>query len=130
VDERTTLRQRRGLNALVAPAAESLRLALLLDLMPRKLGSMEDWLHVMARQAAGRGHALDVFCREPVHPPSGAGCSRPGPGSSEGAPLQLLAVANLIHWKGLDVLLGALHRGRGLRPAPPPARRAAPPPAG
>jgi glycosyltransferase involved in cell wall biosynthesis len=44
-----------------------LRVALVLDLMPRKLGSVERWVIGTVREARRRGHAIDVFTREPVH---------------------------------------------------------------
>jgi glycosyltransferase involved in cell wall biosynthesis len=45
-----------------------MRLALLMNLAPRKLGSFEGWLLALAAEAERRGHALDVFGRQPVHP--------------------------------------------------------------
>ena len=45
-----------------------LRVALVLDLMPRKLGSVERWIIGTVGEARRRGHAIDVFTREPVHP--------------------------------------------------------------
>ena len=55
------------------PAPESLRqrglrVALLVQLVPRKRGSFEDWIVAMAREAASRGHRLDVFGIEPIDP--------------------------------------------------------------
>lgn len=44
-----------------------LRLALVLDLAPRKLGSLERWVLGVVREARARGHRIDVFGREPVH---------------------------------------------------------------
>ncbi len=55
-------------NEVVARAARSLRLGLLMSLAPRKLGSMEDWIVAMAQHAAVRGHLVDLYCLDPVHP--------------------------------------------------------------
>ena len=48
--------------------ASPLRVALLLHLAPRKLGSMEAWLKALALEPRARGHSVTVFCRDPVHP--------------------------------------------------------------
>jgi glycosyltransferase involved in cell wall biosynthesis len=45
-----------------------LRLGLLIGLAPRKLGSFEDWLLAFCREIRGRGHAMDVFGSQPIHP--------------------------------------------------------------
>jgi glycosyltransferase involved in cell wall biosynthesis len=45
-----------------------LRIALAMDLAPRKLGSFEGWLLAFAQETARRGYRLDVYGREPVHP--------------------------------------------------------------
>ncbi|MGH7628387.1 MAG: glycosyltransferase family 4 protein [Gemmatimonadales bacterium] len=45
-----------------------LHVALVLDLAPRKLGSLERWLVGVVREARARGHRVDVFAREPRHP--------------------------------------------------------------
>lgn len=45
-----------------------MRIALLLQHAPVKLGSLEDWLVEMAAEAARRGHRLDVWSDGPVHP--------------------------------------------------------------
>jgi glycosyltransferase involved in cell wall biosynthesis len=44
-----------------------LHIALVLDLAPRKLGSLERWILGAAREARARGHRVDVFSRGPVH---------------------------------------------------------------
>ncbi|MGH7720629.1 MAG: hypothetical protein ACREON_17500, partial [Gemmatimonadaceae bacterium] len=49
-------------------AAPPLRIAILCDFAPRKLGSWEGWLVAFARGARNRGHDLTVFGREPIHP--------------------------------------------------------------
>lgn len=48
--------------------ARRLRLAVLVNLVPRKLGSLEGWLVGMAREAGARGHAFDVLSHGPAHP--------------------------------------------------------------
>ncbi|MGH7628392.1 MAG: glycosyltransferase family 4 protein [Gemmatimonadales bacterium] len=48
--------------------APRLRVALVLDLAPRKLGSLERWVVGVVREARGRGHRVDVLAREPLHP--------------------------------------------------------------
>lgn len=45
-----------------------LRIAIIVQLAPRKLGSMEDWLISLVEEAARRGHRLDIFSFPPVHP--------------------------------------------------------------
>jgi glycosyltransferase involved in cell wall biosynthesis len=41
---------------------------MLIDLAPRKRGSLEDWMIAMVREAAHRGHRIDVFGMEPIQP--------------------------------------------------------------
>ncbi len=48
--------------------APRLHVALVLDLAPRKLGSLERWVVGVVREACARGHRVDVFGREPLHP--------------------------------------------------------------
>ncbi|WNG48580.1 glycosyltransferase family 4 protein [Archangium minus] len=43
-----------------------LRIALLMNLAPRKRGSLEDWIIAFCREAARRGHQTDVFLRQPM----------------------------------------------------------------
>jgi glycosyltransferase involved in cell wall biosynthesis len=43
------------------------RIAVLIDLAPRKLGSLEDWLAAFARVARRAGHSVDIYGREPIH---------------------------------------------------------------
>lgn len=50
------------------PARTPLRLALFLELSPRRLGSFEDWMVLMATEGAARGHTVDIFTRGPIHP--------------------------------------------------------------
>jgi glycosyltransferase involved in cell wall biosynthesis len=45
-----------------------LRIAVLISLVPEKWGTMEEWLIALAAGARRRGHTIDVFCREPIHP--------------------------------------------------------------
>jgi len=40
----------------------------LVDLLPRKLGSLEGWLVGLAGEARSRCHTIDVFSRGPAHP--------------------------------------------------------------
>jgi glycosyltransferase involved in cell wall biosynthesis len=51
-----------------APSIRPLRLAVLIQLAPRKLGSLEEWLVGLATEARRRGHHFDVFGHEPIHP--------------------------------------------------------------
>lgn len=44
-----------------------LRLALMINLAPRKLGSFERWVVALAAEAVRRGHHMDVYGHEPVH---------------------------------------------------------------
>jgi glycosyltransferase involved in cell wall biosynthesis len=57
-----------------------MRIALLMDLAPRKLGSTEAWLVALAEEARARGHDLDVFGRPPAHPEVAARLARAGTG--------------------------------------------------
>jgi len=43
-----------------------LRIALLMNLAPRKRGSLEDWILAFCREAARRGHQTDVWLRHPM----------------------------------------------------------------
>ncbi|MFY0523473.1 glycosyltransferase family 4 protein [Archangium gephyra] len=43
-----------------------LRIALLMNLAPRKRGSLEDWILAFCREAARRGHQTDVWLRQPM----------------------------------------------------------------
>lgn len=45
-----------------------MRIGILMNLAPRKLGSFEGWIVALAREARRRGHSLDVFGRTPTHP--------------------------------------------------------------
>lgn len=45
-----------------------MRIAVLINLAPRKLGSLEGWLVALCDEARRRGYAVDVFGREPIHP--------------------------------------------------------------
>src|SRR5216684_8722239 len=44
-----------------------MRIALLMNLAPRKLGSLEDWALALGAEALGRGHEVDFFGWAPVH---------------------------------------------------------------
>lgn len=44
-----------------------MRIGLLINLAPRKLGSLEQWLVAMSAEAKRRGHQLDIFGRRPIH---------------------------------------------------------------
>jgi glycosyltransferase involved in cell wall biosynthesis len=46
----------------------SIRIAVLIDIAPRKLGSFEDWIMGFARAGKRRGHIIDVYGRSPIHP--------------------------------------------------------------
>jgi len=46
----------------------TLRIAIIIQLAPRKLGSMEDWIVSLVEEAARRGHRMDVFTFAPLHP--------------------------------------------------------------
>ena len=45
-----------------------MRIAVLINLSPRKLGSLEGWLVALCEEARRRGYAVDVFGLEPIHP--------------------------------------------------------------
>lgn len=46
----------------------TLRIGLFVDLAARKLGSLEMWLLGVAAESRRRGHCLEFFGREPLHP--------------------------------------------------------------
>ncbi len=48
--------------------ARPLRIAVLIDVAPRKLGSMEAWMVGLAEEARRRGHQVAIFCGTPIHP--------------------------------------------------------------
>ena len=45
-----------------------MRLGIVMNLAPRKLGSFEGWIAAMCAHARGAGHEVDVFGRAPAHP--------------------------------------------------------------
>jgi glycosyltransferase involved in cell wall biosynthesis len=45
-----------------------MRIALVMNLAPRKLGSLEDWAVAFCREARWQGHLIDAYGRAPVHP--------------------------------------------------------------
>ncbi|WNG40187.1 glycosyltransferase family 4 protein [Archangium violaceum] len=47
---------------------KGLRIALLMNLAPRKQGSLEDWILAFCREAARRDHQVDAWLREPMLP--------------------------------------------------------------
>ncbi len=51
-----------------------------MNLVPRKLGSLEGWFLGLGREARARGHAVDVFTHAPVHPSFLAALSEAGVG--------------------------------------------------
>jgi glycosyltransferase involved in cell wall biosynthesis len=55
-----------------------IRIAVLANLAPRKLGSLEDWLVAFARVAREAGHTVDVFGHDPIHPEVLASLQRHG----------------------------------------------------
>lgn len=46
---------------------DSLDIGMLVNLVPRKLGSLERWILAMGREMGGRGHELHLFTHEPLH---------------------------------------------------------------
>jgi L-malate glycosyltransferase len=50
------------------PRTSLLRIAIIVQLAPRKLGSMEDWIISLVEEATRRGHWVDIFSFAPVHP--------------------------------------------------------------
>jgi L-malate glycosyltransferase len=44
------------------------RIAAIIYLAPRKLGSLEQWVMEFAEECRRRGHQVHLFCGEPVHP--------------------------------------------------------------
>jgi glycosyltransferase involved in cell wall biosynthesis len=55
-----------------------LRIATIIQLAPRKLGSMEDSLVALVEEAPRRGHGMDVFTFAPVHPVVASRIARAG----------------------------------------------------
>lgn len=53
-----------------------MRIAVIINLAPRKLGSLEHWLVAICAEGRRRGYHVDVFGREPVHPKFGAELSK------------------------------------------------------
>ena len=62
------------------PQGRRLRVAALLDFAPRKLGSLEEWTLAFAQEMHRRGHHVDVFAHDPVHPAIAEGLIRCGAG--------------------------------------------------
>ncbi len=64
------------------PSTRPMRIAVLMNLAPRKLGSFEAWIAAICEEATRRGHAIDVFGRAPVHPQFAEALARAGAGWS------------------------------------------------
>ena len=45
-----------------------MRIAAIVYLAPRKLGSLEEWVMEFVAECTRRGHQVQLFCGEPVHP--------------------------------------------------------------
>lgn len=45
-----------------------MKIALVMNLAPRKLGSLEDWVVAFCREASWEGHEVHAYGRGPVHP--------------------------------------------------------------
>jgi L-malate glycosyltransferase len=52
---------------LVKGGPAPVRIAMLINLPPRKLGSLEDWVIAFAAAAQRAGHTLDIYGLEPIH---------------------------------------------------------------
>jgi len=64
-----------------------MRIGLLFNLAPRKLGSLEDWVVAFAQAGGRRGHSVTVFGDEPIHPEVLAELHRSGAGWQPVSPL-------------------------------------------
>jgi glycosyltransferase involved in cell wall biosynthesis len=80
------------------------KLAILMNLAPRKLGSFEGWLLALAAEAQQRGHALDVYGRLPVHPAVARGLEEAGAGLGTLDDLARAPLAGARQLAGYDVL--------------------------
>jgi glycosyltransferase involved in cell wall biosynthesis len=107
-------------------AVRPLRLAVLVDLVPRKLGSLEGWLVGVAREARARGHKFDVFSRGPAHPDFLAALAGAGGSWELLDPVLRRPVAGVRRLRGYDViqlnLFGARSRAAMVAYAAWPAR--------
>jgi glycosyltransferase involved in cell wall biosynthesis len=81
-----------------------MRIALLMNLAPRKLGSFEGWLVEFCREARRRGHTLDVLGKRPVHPEFARSLGEMGVEWDEIDELELDPVEALARLRGYDVL--------------------------
>jgi L-malate glycosyltransferase len=97
--------------------ARRLRLAVLVNLVPRKLGSLEGWLVGLAREARARGHALDVLSYGPAHPDFLAALVAAGAGWQPLEPTlrrPLTGVRRLRHYDVLELNLFGARSGAAL----------------
>jgi glycosyltransferase involved in cell wall biosynthesis len=78
--------------------------ALLLNLAPRKLGSMEAWLQDLAVLLRERGHAVTVFCRDPIHPEIADDLDRAGVERESLDRLRAQPVRSVLRLRDFDVL--------------------------
>jgi L-malate glycosyltransferase len=103
-----------------------LRAAVLLDLRPRKLGSLEGWLVGLTREARSRGHTVHVFSRGPAHPSFLAALEGAGGAWSPIDPLIRRPVAGVRELRRYDLvqlnLFGARSRAALVAYAAWPAR--------
>ncbi len=81
-----------------------LRVALLLHLAPRKLGSMEAWLQGLALRLRERGHSVTVFCRDPIHPDIARSLQRAGVSHESLDRLTAHPLRGVLRLRGFDVL--------------------------
>jgi glycosyltransferase involved in cell wall biosynthesis len=85
-------------------APRRLRLAVLVNLVPRKLGSLEAWLVGLAREARARQHILDVFTHGPAHPSFLAALTDAGGGWAPLASVARHPVGGARRLRGYDVI--------------------------
>jgi glycosyltransferase involved in cell wall biosynthesis len=81
-----------------------MRIAVCMNLAPRKLGSFEGWLLALAAEARRRGHRLDVFGRAPIHADVATGLAERGAGWDTVDALSAARVAGVRRLARYDVL--------------------------
>jgi L-malate glycosyltransferase len=81
-----------------------MRIGILMNLAPRKLGSFEGWIVALAREAQRRGHSLDVYGRAPAHPGFLQGLKELGAGWFEVKELEASLLSGIQRLSRYDVL--------------------------
>jgi glycosyltransferase involved in cell wall biosynthesis len=81
-----------------------MRIGLLLNLVPKKLGSLEDWIVAFTRLAAHQGHDVTVFTWSPMHPLLAAHLTEQGAACADLKILERSPLRGVARLRQFDVL--------------------------